>query len=258
MFHYEQCAFTELASFDAYLASLSAPIESFMEDHFLASACYRIMINDEDCGSFAVHEDCLLTHYYLVTQVRRYGQLILQRVLKEFKITAAYVPTCDEFFLSHALDTDADIKRQAYFFVDGGDPEPPAIYDEMTFRRAVPFDAMGIGEISDTFVDDLDARIRNGQVHVGHYNGAMVAVGMVLRDVLLDQHASIGMFTHVDYRKMGVGTSTILYLKRVCKSRDLVPLAGCGYSNMNSKKTLEAAGMVTATRLLRFEFGQPE
>ena len=34
----------------------------------------------------------------------------------------------------------------------------------------------------------------------------------------------------------------------------LVPLSGCWYCNHNSRRILEAAGMVAVTRLLRFEF----
>ncbi len=258
MFQYEPCAFTELASFDAYLASLSSPIESFMEDHFLESACYRIIIDNQDCGSFAVHEEKLLTHFYLVTEVRRYSQHIFREIIRSFKIETAFVPTCDEFFLSHALDTTAETKRQAYFFVDGGDPDSPKLESAMEYRRAVAFDTRVIETVSASFVDNLPGRIQNGQVHVGHLNGEMVAVGMVLRNVLLAQHASIGMFTHESYRRMGIGTCTVLHLKRFCRKRDLVPLAGCGCENTGSKSTLEAAGMVLATRLLRFEFRSEE
>jgi hypothetical protein len=45
-----------------------------------------------------------------------------------------------------------------------------------------------------------------------------------------------------------------LTLMAACRDDGIMPLAGCWYYNHASKKTLEAAGMVTATRLLRFEF----
>jgi hypothetical protein len=40
----------------------------------------------------------------------------------------------------------------------------------------------------------------------------------------------------------------------VCHAEGLRPIAGCWYYNDLSRKTLEAAGMTTPTRLLRFEF----
>ncbi len=39
-----------------------------------------------------------------------------------------------------------------------------------------------------------------------------------------------------------------------CRQKELHPIAGCWYYNHNSKKTLERAGMVTQTRLLKVDY----
>jgi hypothetical protein len=66
------------------------------------------------------------------------------------------------------------------------------------------------------------------------------------------------MFTVEAHRQRGIGTATILYLKGVCREQKIEPLAGCGYDNHNSKRTLEAAGMTASSRLMKFEFKSPE
>jgi GNAT superfamily N-acetyltransferase len=70
-----------------------------------------------------------------------------------------------------------------------------------------------------------------------------------LRDV-----ASIGMYTIEPFRGTGVGTATIRLLIVECRRRGLRAAAGCWYYNHLSKRTLECAGMVTQTRLLKIEY----
>lgn len=241
--------------FDAYLASLSSPIESFLEDHILESQFYRIMNEGQEVGSFAIHGGSLLTQFHVVGGTRRYGQEIFTHVLQQHQLREAFVPTCDEFFLSHALDKYTEVKKQALVFVDGGQPDNLAsISSKVEYRLAEQSDIALIGAFSDNFVDDPKHRISRREVHVGHLNGKMVAIGLIIQSRLWNNQASIGMFTHEAYRRQGIGTQTILYLNRVCRHCKTRPLAGCAYSNRNSQMTLQAAGMVTVTRLLRFSF----
>ena len=62
------------------------------------------------------------------------------------------------------------------------------------------------------------------------------------------------MFTAEAHRRKGIGTGTLVHLKRLCRAQAITPVSGCSYKNLASKATLEAAGMVTRTRLLRFAF----
>lgn len=192
----------------------------------------------------------------MVKPVRRYGQRVFKDILTQFDVRTAFVPTYDEFFLSHALDVEAALKNQAYFFVDGGKVAPPAILGDLIYRLAEPSDSEAVRLISAH--DNFDENIDNDQIYIGHLKGEAVTVGIIIQDNLLDQYASIGMFVHEKHRQRGIGACTIIYLKATCDELGFIPVAGCGYDNTNSKKTLEAAGMVTATRLLKFEFQQSD
>ena len=249
---YERCRHSELATFDAYLDSLSSPIDSFLEDHILESQFHRILDEGQEIGSFAIHNGALLTQFHVVGGARRYGQDIFSEILTQFRPEAALVPTCDEFFLSHALDKHSELKRQALFFVDGGEQVgSPSVRPKVEYRLAEPPDLPEIKAISGTFLDDPDHGISRQEVHVGHLHGEMVAVGLIIQSRLWPNQASIGMFTRKTHRRQGIGTQTIFYLKQVCRNAGIVPLAGCGYDNRSSQLTLQAAGMITMTRLLR-------
>jgi GNAT superfamily N-acetyltransferase len=244
---------TDLATFADWLDSLSGPIDSYLQEHVADSAFYRISDDGTEVGFFAIHEESLLTQFFLIGAARRFGQPVLARILADYPVTAAYVATFDNFLLAHVLDREHVLKRQAYFFTEGV-PGPVPLETTLDYRLATPADAGLITAVSGDFLDRLDERIAGGEIHVGWDGTELVAVGIAEPGALLAGRASIGMFTHTDHRKRGIGTTTIRYLRNVCHTAGVTPLAGCWYYNANSKLTLEAAGMVTTNRLLRIEF----
>ena len=244
---------TDLATYDAYLSSLSTPIESYVEEHILTSDFRRISVDGDEVGFFAIHDGSLLTQFHVVRPARRLGHQMLDRILIEHRPAAAYVVTGDNFLLSHLVDRDHVLKRQAYFFAEGV-PGPVGGDTHIAYRRATEGDAAAIRAVSGDFLDRLADRIADGQIHVGWDGAELAAVGIAEPGRLLRGHASIGMFTNEAYRQRGIGTMTIQYLRNVCHAEGVTPIAGCAYHNANSKRTLEAAGMVTTGRLLRIEF----
>jgi RimJ/RimL family protein N-acetyltransferase len=97
-------------------------------------------------------------------------------------------------------------------------------------------------------------RIERGELFVTDRAGVCVGFGVMARSEFRRSVASIGMFTLEPFRSTGVGASTIALLIRECSRRGMRAVAGCWYYNHASKRTLERAGMVTKTRLLRVEY----
>ncbi len=79
-------------------------------------------------------------------------------------------------------------------------------------------------------------------------------MGIIVDNVIMNGCKGTGMFTNPKYRQQGVGRSIILHLKEICNEKGIIPLPGCWYYNHESKKTLESAGYISRTRLLRIEF----
>lgn len=237
----------------SYILALSSPIDSFLEDHIVQSAFQRIVINGEDAGHFAIHNDALLTQFHLVGKHRRHGSPLLAQIRHEFSVQTAFVPTCDEFFLSHALEDYAKLEKQACFFAEA-DAALPAVNEAVHYQKAIANDVEAIAQMCGDFLDRYADRIDNNELHAGFIGNELVALGVIERSTLFPGQASIGMFTRELRRREAIGTSTIVYLRRVCHAESLRPIAGCWYGNGLSRKTLEAAGMTTPTRLLRFEW----
>ncbi len=100
----------------AHVLTLASPIDSFLEDHILQSHHYRIVVDGEVAGWTAIHNEALITQFGLDARYRHLGQRVFAQVRKLEQAREAFVPTCDEFFLAHALDDYRLLEKQAYFF----------------------------------------------------------------------------------------------------------------------------------------------
>lgn len=241
---------------DRYTQTLSSPIDSFIEEHILESEHFLIMLGGEKIGYFSIHKHSLLTQFYLEKAYRHLAQPIFFQVKRMQHVTRAFVPTCDEFFLSHALDEYREVERQAYFFQDMQHPVPEEKRNsEITLKLADLSDKEDILTNGQGFYDEkLDDHLANERIYIAKWKGATVGFGIIENGIILKDYASIGMQTVESYRQQGVGRNILLLLKEIVYSQQRIPIAGCWYYNHFSRRTLESAGMYTQTRLLQIHF----
>lgn len=236
-----------------HLTQLPKAIDSFLEDHILASKHYALQRAGESVGFASIHESSLITQFSLQDSVKRYGPSLFQRLRLLEMVRSAFVPTCDEFYLSNALEGYSHLAKQAYFFfacANSGDFPT----QEFSLRLAQPEDKDLIQRHSGDFFDNLETRIGEGEIFLTLRERECVGFGIAVRSKIYTAVASIGMFTIPEYRNGGVGTATIRLLMQECGRREVQAVAGCWYYNHLSKKTLERAGMFSQTRLLRIEY----
>ena len=177
------CTFT-LTAFDNisevlkhHLNTLPSSIDSFLEDHILKSTFYQITFANQHAGFTAIHNDTLITAFVLLPAFKRYGQDIFTQIKKLEQVQAAFVPTCDEFFLSHALDTYRQLIKQAYFFAAplGCDFVPSAY----TLRQATYEDIPFIEQETDGFFDPVKQYIDDQTLFLTEENGICVGFGVL-------------------------------------------------------------------------------
>lgn len=246
-------AFSDIADrVRAHYAALPSPVDSFLEDHILASSHYRIVIDSEPAGWVSIHDQQLMTQFALDEPFRQHGQATFARARRLEQVRSAFVPTCDEYYLAHALDDHRRLSMQAYFFVTG--PAPTGVPNEYSVRPAVAADKELIEAESGDFFDALEPRIAEVQLFITERGGEPVAFGVSVPCRLQEGLASIGMFTIEAHRRTGAGTATISALIEQCRRNGVRPIAGCWYYNHGSKRTLERAGMHSPTRLLKIDF----
>jgi GNAT superfamily N-acetyltransferase len=235
-----------------HLESLPRPIDSFLEDHIVESTPYRIEIAGADAGLASIHRSSLITQFSLREPHKANGQEVFRRLRKLETVSAAFAPTCDEFFLAHALDDYRKLAKQAYFFTVGRDTGDVA--KGYSLRLAGRADLDLVEQQSEGFFQSAEQHIQAGELFLTLRDEQCVGFGVMARSRFLRDVASIGMYTIEPFRGTGVGTATIRLLIVECRRRGLRAAAGCWYYNHLSKRTLECAGMVTQTRLLKIEY----
>ena len=99
--------------------------------------------------------------------------------------------------------------------------------------------------------EDYEDVIEKKELYVLEKEKEMLGIGIVVRNKIMENCISIGVLTKASKRKLGVGRSIILHLKRIAFELGLTPVAGCWYYNAESRLTLESAGYITKSKLLR-------
>ncbi|SFF17781.1 hypothetical protein SAMN05216378_5305 [Paenibacillus catalpae] len=250
----QECTFDEIQLLvTEYLEGLSSPFDSFLEDHILSSAFYRIQDSSEDIGYYALHNGELLTQFYIRKSSLKHAQSLFLEALERHAVKNLFVPTCDELFLSLAIDQDFKINKQAYFFQDSQVDIAVSKADGEVFRLAEEADLHPIQQVCGDFLSDYEQWLAGGRLFVYYRGENLLGVGIMEQSKMFNGYASIGMFVNESFRKQGNGKAIIIHMRNWCREHGIIPICGCWYYNEASKRTLESAGMVTRTRLLNME-----
>ena len=242
---------TELSE---HVLSLPAAVDDFVETHIREANLYRLEVGGQPAGLAAIHGGSLITAFIVRPKFLRLGQKLYRRVRRMQHVQAAMVTTCDELFLSHALDDHKRLALQAYLFALRSSSEQASLRNGFQLRPASPDDISLIRQEAGDFFDPIEQRLERGELFVTERGGEPVGYGITDESELIPGVASIGMFTIERFRGEGVGTATIALQIERCLERGLRPVAGCWYYNHGSKRTLERAGLFTQTRILRIEY----
>ncbi|MEM7539601.1 MAG: hypothetical protein AAF639_46020 [Chloroflexota bacterium] len=241
-------------SLTQHLSNYTSPVDTFFESHVVESNHYRITINGVYAGYTAIHDGSLVTQFHLLDTFKHYGQHVFHRIKKLEKVQRAFAPTCDEFFVSHALDEHQRFEMQAYFFQQRDRSAEVYVPDDFSFRVAKLSEVDLIRQSSGDFFEPIEETVEKGQVYITYKAGACAGFGILIQCKYRPNLADIGMFTNQEFRYQGVGTATIRFLMRECQRNGWQIVAGCWYYNHFSKQTLEKAGLYSQTRLLKISY----
>jgi len=175
-------------------------------------------------------------------------------MLAELAPKYSFAPTNDELLVSLCMDRHKKVEMQAYIFKLGKTAVRPPEYPRSLMSLAVS------GDVADIIDDDegVADNIAQEKYYVMRENGVFIGQGFINKLSLVPNASSIGMAVHPDFRRRGAGRSIIMHMADISREQGLAPYCGCWYYNHNSKATLESAGFVTQTRLLKIWFATPE
>src|SRR5215204_5151119 len=149
-----------------HLGALLSAIDSFLEDHILASNHYRIVVAGEPAGFASIHEERLITQFALAEPYRRCGQELFRELRHMEQVRSAFVATCDEFFLAHALDEYRQPAKQAYVFATPPGVSEAGATDRYSMRPVVIDDTDFMRQEAGDFFEDLERHIAAGELFV--------------------------------------------------------------------------------------------
>lgn len=242
-----------------YLEKNNITIDSFWEDHVLASNHYQFVCDDEPVGFFAIHNQSMITLFHVNEYHADQGQLLFAKIKQFEQVTNAFVATGDEFFMSHCLDSFARIEKQAYFSIYTDKPLKSAYEHDLTLREAKSVEDTELFALTTDFFNDGSVeRVLEGdeyfKIYLVEEHGQLVGFGVVEYSRIVPTIGSIGMYVLEDKRQQGYAACILKNLQHVVEGKGRRVHSGCWYYNHNSKKSMESAGAYSKTRLIRFYF----
>jgi len=252
----EKCDFKDIKTFVAeYYLNNKIIVDSFWESHVRESNHYKIMCDNEIIGYFSINNGTVLVLFNVFEKFRNISQDLFAIAKKFESVKEALIPTGDEFFISHAIDSYVKIEKQAYFSIYT-DKNPNKIIPVELKLANIEKDMETLKLCHDFLKDEIENQknLIDEEIYIVQHENNVVGFGVIEYQKIVDIYASIGMIVREEYRQKGYGANILNGLKHIVKSKGKIPISGCWYYNHNSKKTMESAGAYSKTRLLRFCF----
>lgn len=249
--------------YEKYVQTFSGVVDDFWEEHILMGDIYLIIeeVDKKVCGCFSTRrlwdEDTYLTSFYVEEMYYHYARELVERIVKEYNLTRAFVATCDEVFLAICMDIHKKIELQAYFF-DGTiqhkvrEPE----FERECIKQIGVQDSECLQKMRETTGDFFDSftleNLQEGRytLYQLENEGEVLGYGVIVPNQIQKGYFACGMITIEAKRRKGVGRSLQYHMGNICREQGGIPIAGCWYYNHLSKKTITSAGRFTKTRLL--------
>ena len=244
--------------FDEYLHSLTDVTDDFWEGHIINADIYKIQKDESVIGFFSIFDNEKFTSFYIYHEYLAQAQDIFKQILEDYKIQTAFAATCDKLFLNLCFDFHKKIEMQAYFFdgtkiIQVREPE----YKRELISEIRPEEIKEINGKTDNFfgIESPEAYLKSGyKIFRLAENGEDLGYGLVFRNTLSPEYYACGMVTLPEHRQKGVGRSLQLHMADIICENGGIPVSGCGYHNINSKRTIESAGRYSNVRLLNVWF----
>lgn len=230
-----------------HLQGFLYPIDSFVEESISKSSLYKFEYQSECIGYMGVNKEELQC-FYIKNSYFKYAAKILEKVIIEKGIKSIFVMTQDLLLSALVAEWDFDKEKCACWFSDSKVENGTLKLDvDYEFREAKLCDIQRIIEISGDFFDDIEQNIKLNCLFLLESNNEILACGIIEKNLITEKNVSIGMYVNEKYRNKGIGRTILNHLKELSYKRGYIPVAGCGYYNTLSRKSLESAGMIATS-----------
>lgn len=230
--------------------------DTYWEQEIEKSALYDIFVDDVFMGVTSIKEDeHNLTSLCIEPEHISHKSEILSGIISVLQPKTAFVVSNDEPLLTLFTDymcenKSAKLTTEAFFFDNVYSVTPPEKFASLQLRRATVADVETLKSFD--FFDNLSVdNPADVKYLLVDETGEVFGAGHIQSMKLAENWRAVGMVTSKNHRHEGVGKAIISMEKKICEKDGYTVIAGCYYSNLASKATLEACGFSTKTRMYR-------
>jgi len=238
-----------------YLNSLTEFQELYLEIFIDNSDVYKIDFNGNFIGYAIKTVDNILVEFYLIDRFIPNCNDIFQTIIRDLAISSIYCKSFDSLLLNCCLSNSYAYKLHGTLFRDYIDSEKIAIND-LSIRFAESKDYSFLLQQEDGLYetpDELEKYINGSNVVMFQKENQLLGCGYLIKVHANYDYFDIGMWVNPNFRKQGIATLIISYLKDMCLQKNWKPICGCAIENIASKKTLEKNGFVSKHKLIEFK-----
>jgi RimJ/RimL family protein N-acetyltransferase len=237
-----------------YLNSLSEFQELYLELFINDSNIYQIHFNGIFIGYAIVTIDNILVEFYINDRFVSISSDVFETIVTDLSIQTIYCKSFDSLLLNCCLIKSYQYKLKGNLFRDYFDTDKISTND-LTIRFAgikdYPFLLQQEGELYET-PEELERFVNGNNIIMFQKDGQLLGCGYLIRVHANYNYYDIGMWVNPGYRKQGIATLIISYLKETCLTNNWKPICGCAIENIASRKTLEKNGFVSKHKLIEF------
>ena len=233
----------------AHVKALSFPWDSFLEESILKNQMIAIYHENLLIGYANIEGDLLFSFHVLLSHYS-HAPAALENLIQAYQLRSVLALTSDPLLMSLLFEWDYAVKeRLGCFFADQGRLAKPQIKAaNPLFRQAVESDIPAILQSTEDFFDNIADRVRQQTIFLLEDGAELLGCGIMEKSKFFSNCVSIGMVTPKKHRQKGVAQTILWHLKEYAYGLQLQPIAGCWYYNVLSRKSLEAAGLIAATK----------
>lgn len=240
---------------ELYMHELPYSQELNTEENVWEAQYFKIYFESDWIGYACIGSDKTLWQFYLINTAWIHGQDIFRTLIDQGYVKGAECISFDHLLMSLCMDFHKTACCSAYVFRDDTDVNYHlSSIRNLYFNKAKEDDFDVLTEISGDFFYNLKEHIQKQEVMMFYSGGELLGAGTCKKIFSSLNYYDIGMVVVDKHRNKGIGTLIVTQMKKYCYDHNLVPVCGCWYPNLASKRTLEKAGFIAKHRVIRFEF----
>jgi hypothetical protein len=183
----------------SYAASLSGPLEPYIEELIGYSGAYRLIAwNGQPIGYCCISQKRTLLQFHVCREHISLAEAAFDHLLSQNLVEKALVLTRDPLCLSLSMDFHKSVSVRCHLFTEDGDlPCFSPEFDETVFRIAGPADIPAIraacGDFHDFLHYTLEGSIERGEIFVLLSGADLLGSGVISGRNSQAPHVDIGM-----------------------------------------------------------------